>query len=75
MLILLYLTVAVAKFTHLTFPVKDVRNNIYFLQKYGVDLGKGTFAFRLRLTKPYDENSEEYVYFRFHIFTDDYWPM
>lgn len=75
MLILLYITLVAAKFTHLTFPVKDVRNNIYFLQKYGVDLGKGTFAFRVRLTKPIDEASEDYVYFRFHIFTDDYWPM
>ncbi|CAD8075170.1 unnamed protein product [Paramecium sonneborni] len=75
MFILFYLTIALAKFTRLTIPVNDVRNNIYFLQKYGIDLGKGTFSFRIRLTQPFDQQTDDFVYFRFHIFTDDYWPM
>ena len=31
MFILFYLTIAFAKFTRITFPVNDVKDNIYFL--------------------------------------------
>ena len=53
MLLFLLLSVAIGKFTTLTFPVNQVIGNVYFLQKYGVDLGKGSFSFRIRLTKPF----------------------
>ncbi|CAD8074970.1 unnamed protein product [Paramecium primaurelia] len=43
-----YITIDVSKFTKITFPVNDIINNIYFLQNYGIDLGKGTFSNRVR---------------------------